>query len=410
MTTSTLDTGPGAAVRLDRGASRALAVLTLSAFTLGTGEIMIAGLLPRIAADVGVSLSTAGLLVSTFALTVVVGGPVLALATTAVRRRRLAVVLMALFTAGNVLSAVAPSFAPMAAGRIAAALAHAALMPLFFTLAADAVPAGRQGTAVARVSLGLSFAMIAGLPLGTAFGQWLGWRATFWAVALLTVAVAVPLARLAPDTQAHDPEPGHRRRDELRVLGDPRVRAVIAVTALSAAASFTAYTYVTPLLTDAAGFGDTTVTVLLLLFGAGGTLGGVAGGRLTDRSVTRAVVTGVAALAAALPLLGATATVPPAAVAFLFLFGAAYYAIIPAVNTRMLTVAGRRARTLALTVQSSAYNIGIAAGGWLGGLVIDAAGEGTGLRWVPVTGGLVAVVALVLALAETRHPHAGDAA
>ncbi|AEW98552.1 MFS transporter [Streptantibioticus cattleyicolor] len=385
---------PSTQPRQRPGASWALTVLTVCAFTLGTGEIMIAGLLPRMASDTGVSLATAGLLVSAFALTVVVGGPVLALTCGRVRRRRLVAACMACYAVGNVVSAVAPSYLPLALGRVLAALAHSALMPLFFGLAADVVPAHRRGSAVARVSLGFALAMIAGLPIGTALGQWLGWRATFWAVALLTVAVAVPLAALTPDAPGGE-ESGSR--GELRVLGDRRVRMVTAVTALAAAAAFTAYTYVTPLLTDTAGFRPSAVTVLLLLFGVGGTVGNLVGGKLTDRSVLGGVCAGLAALAGSLLLLGMTAHVPAAAVVCLFGFGAAYYAVIPAVNTRMLDVASGRARTLALTVQSSAFNLGTALGGWLGGRVIAV---GAGLRWLPLAGGVVALAALALAAGE----------
>ncbi|KUL55473.1 transporter [Streptomyces sp. NRRL F-4489] len=381
-------------------------MLTLCAFTLGTGEIMIAGLLPDVAADAGVPLSTAGLLVSVFALTVVVGGPVLALATTAVRRRTLLAALLALYAAGSAVSAVAPGFPLIAAGRVAAALAHAGLMPLFFGLAADVVPAHKRGTAVARVSLGLGLATVAGLPIGTALGQWLSWRAAFAAVALLTLAAAGPVLALV--RAAGDPAAGGAgdagsaaggRAGELRVLGERRVQAVVAVTALSAAAAFTAYTYVTPLLTDTVGISPRYVTVLLLLFGTGGTLGNLIGGKLADRSVTGAVRAGVLALAGSLLLLGASVAVRPLAVAALFLFGAAYYAVIPAVNTRLLNVASQRARTLALTVQSSAFNLGIAVGGWLGGQLIAG---GLALRWVPVAGGAVALLALVAAAAEHR--------
>ncbi|CAM5280211.1 MFS transporter OS=Streptomyces fumanus OX=67302 GN=GCM10018772_57640 PE=4 SV=1 [Streptomyces fumanus] len=383
--------------RSERGTNWALAVLTLCSFTLGTGEIMIAGLLPDIASDADVSLSTAGLLVSSFAMTVVLGGPVLALTTGRARRRRLLIALMACYAVGNVLSALAPSFLPLAAGRIIAALAHSALMPLFFGIAADIVPPERRGSAVARVSLGFSLAMIAGLPIGAALGQWLSWRATFWAVALLTLAVTVPVAALAPDTPGISEEDDRGRLGELRVLGDRRVQIVTGVTALAAAASFTAYTYVTPLLTDSVGFDESTVTVLLLLFGIGGTVGNLVGGRLTDRSVLGAVSVSVAALGVSLLLLGATASLKVPAVVFLFLFGAAYYAVIPAVNTRLLNVASQQARTLALTVQSSAFNLGTAFGGWLGGRVIAA---GAGLRWLPVVGAIVAAVALVLAVGE----------
>ncbi|MFI9175627.1 MFS transporter [Streptomyces lincolnensis] len=395
----------------ERGTTWALTLLTLCSFTLGTGEIMIAGLLPDIAADAGVSLSTAGLLVSSFALTVVIGGPVLALTTGRARRRRLLVGLMIVYVLGNVVSAVAPSFWPLAGGRIIAALAHSALMPLFFGIAADIVPPHKRGMAVARVSLGFSLAMIAGLPIGTALGQWLDWRATFWAVAVLTLAITVPVAALAPDTAGISADEDQGRLKELKVLGDRRVQLVTGITALCAAASFTAYTYVTPLLTDAVGFGESAVTVLLLLFGIGGTVGNLIGGRLTDRSVLGAVSASVAALMVSLLLLGATTGLKYVAVGFLFLFGAAYYAVMPAVNTRLLNVASQQARTLALTVQSSAFNLGTALGGWLGGRVIAG---GAGLRWLPVVGGAVALVALVFALGEAagerRRTAAAEAA
>ncbi|MFC5185580.1 MFS transporter [Actinomadura harenae] len=376
--------------------SRALAVLTLCAFTFGTGEIMIAGLLPDIAASVEVSLSTAGLLMSVFAATVVVGGPVLSLLAGRVRRRRMVVALMLVFVAGNATAAASSSFALLAAGRIAAALAHAALLPVFFAVAADVAPPGRQGSAVARVSLGFSLAMIAGLPLGTALGHWLGWRAAFWAMAALAAVALALVAPIVPDTAAGG---SGGRAAELRVLADRRVQTVIAVTALGAAGAFTAYTFVTPLLNEVAGFGSTAVTVLLLLFGVGGTVGGLAGGRLADRSVTGSIVAGMAALAVSLLGLGLLAGNRASATVFLLLFGAAYYAVIPAVNTRMIEVASDRARTLALTLQSSAFNLGIAVGGWFGGRVIDG---GPGLRWTPVAGAVVAAVGLAVVAAAHR--------
>ncbi|MCP2258862.1 MFS transporter, DHA1 family, arabinose polymer transporter [Streptoalloteichus tenebrarius] len=395
-----MDVSPPTTAPPTRGHTWALTVLTLCAFLLGTGEIMIAGLLPEIAEDAGVSLSTAGLLVSISAITIVVGGPVLAMTTARVRRRRLIAVLLMTFALGNALSALTSSFAVIAFGRVLSALPHAALLPLFLGLVADIVPPARRGTAVGMVSLGLSLSMIIGLPLGAALGQWLSWRATFAAVGLLALVAAGPMLALVRgphDTPAADG--GSGRLAELRVLGQRRVQTVVAVTILSAAATFTAYTYVTPLLRDAVGFDPSTVTLLLLLFGIGGTVGNVVGGRLADRSVTRAVCLGVLALTVTLPLLGAAVPVPPVAVGFLFLFGAAYYAVIPAVNTRMLDVASARARTLALTMQSSAFNLGVAVGGWLGGQVLAG---GLPLRWLPVVGGLVAAVALVIAVAEHR--------
>ncbi|MEV4253687.1 MFS transporter, partial [Spirillospora sp. NPDC049652] len=277
--------------------------------------------------------------------------------------------------------------------NLTAALAHAALMPVFFAVAADVAPPERQGSAVARVSLGFSLAMIAGLPLGTALGHWSGWRVTFWAMAALATVALVLVAPIVPDAA---PGGSEGRAAELRVLADRRVQTVIAVTALGAAGAFTAYTFVTPLLSEVAGFGSTAVTVLLLLFGVGGTVGGLAGGRLADRTVTGSIVAGMAALSVSLLGLGLLAGQRVGATVFLLLFGAAYYAVIPTVNTRMIEVASSRARTLALTLQSSAFNLGIALGGWLGGRVIDV---GPGLRWTPVAGAAVAALGWGVAMA-----------
>lgn len=184
------------------------------------------------------------------------------------------------------------------------------------------------------------------------------------------------------------------------------LKAVVVATTLTAAAAFTAYTYITPLLTSTVGFTPSSVTSLLLLFGIGGTVGNLLGGKLTDRSVTRAACLAVAVLAGSLLLLGATLTTNPLAALFLFLFGAAYCAVIPAVNTRILNVASRRARTLALTVQNSAFNLGIAAGGWAGAEVIAG---GADLRRLPVDGGLIAALALVVVCAEHRGSRRGEA-
>ncbi|MEV0082161.1 MFS transporter [Saccharopolyspora sp. NPDC050642] len=374
-----------------------LLVLTGCAFILGTGEIMLAGLLPEIAAEVGVPLPIAGMLISMFALTVVVGGPVLALATGGLARKPLVLALMLLFAGGNVVAALSPSFPLLVGSRVLAALAHAALMPLFFGVAVDLVPPERRASAVARVSLGLSLATVIGLPIGAAVGQWLGWRAMFWALAALTLAATALLRLLLPTGQ----RAVAGRLAELRVLGDRRVQVTVAMTALGAAAAFTAYTYITPMLTDVTGFGPMTVTALLLVFGIGGTAGNVLGGRLADRALMPAICGALASLAAALLLLGSVAANKPLTVAALFAFGAAYYAVIPVVNTRLLAVASQQARTLALTVQSSAFNLGITAGGWFGGRLI---GHGFPLWMVPVAGGVLAVLALVIAVVES----AGD--
>ncbi|RKT84005.1 MFS transporter, DHA1 family, inner membrane transport protein [Saccharopolyspora antimicrobica] len=367
-----------------------LLVLTGCAFLLGTGEIMIAGLLPEIAAGLGVSLPLAGTLISVFALTVVVGGPLLALATGGVDRRPLVLGLLGVFAASNVIAALSSSYLLLVGSRALAAFAHAALMPLFFGVAVDLVPADKRATAVARVSLGLGLATVAGLPIGAAVGNRLGWRATFWGLSALVIVVVALLWVLLPPGQ----RAAESRLAELRVLRERAVLLTAATTALGAGAAFTAYTYIAPLLTEVTGFAPVTVTALLLVFGFGGTIGNVLGGKLADRDLMRTICGSLAVLGAALLLLGAVATNKPLTAAALFAFGTAYYAVIPAVNTRMLEVASQQARTLALTVQSSAFNSGIAAGGWFGGQLI---GRGLPLQAVAVAGGGLAVVAALVA-------------
>ena len=371
-----------------------LFALMLCVFSVGTAESVIAGILPEIAGDLDVSVSAVGLLVSGYALTVVLAGPVLTLVTGRVPQKTLVLGLILVFLVGNLTAASADGYPLLLTGRILSALAHCTLFAVCIVIANRLVGPGRQGSAVAKVALGLNLATVAGVPIGTIIGQQWGWRATFGAVLVMSAISAALVIAFVPSV----PGPtGSGAAGELRVLANRGVQAAIGMTVLGSAGAFTAYTYIAPLLTDVSGFGPGELTGLLLLFGAGSILGNMLGGRAADRSLLPALVVTLTTLAVSLLLLALVAPVRPPTVAVVLLFGASYFAIVPAVQARIMTAVGDRAPTLALAVNISAFNIGIAGGSWLGGQVIDA---GHGLRAVVCVAAAVSAAGAVVAVRE----------
>lgn len=384
-----------------------LFALMLCVFSVGTAESVIAGILPEIAGDLDVSMSAVGLLVSGYALTVVLAGPLLTLGTGRVPQKTLVLSLIFVFVLGNLVAATAGGYPLLMAGRVLSALAHCTLFAVCIVIANRLVGPGRQGSAVAKVALGLNLATVAGVPIGTAIGQHFGWRATFWAVLAMSVVSAVLVVAFVPAV----PGPtGSGAVSELRVFGHQPVQAAIGVTVLASAGAFTAYTFIAPLLTEVSGFGAGGLTALLLLFGAGSVVGNILGGRAADRALLPSLVATLSVLAASLLLLALVAPVQPLTAVAVFLFGASYFAIIPAVQARIMTAAGAQAPTLALAVNISAFNIGIAGGAWLGGRVIDA---GLGLRAVTVVAAVVTAAGVAVAVRELfrdriRHPNVSE--
>ncbi|MFD9522902.1 MFS transporter [Streptomyces sp. NPDC059979] len=371
-----------------------LFALMLCVFSVGSAELVIAGILPNIAQDNGISLADAGLLVTAYAIGVVIGGPLVTLATSRMSRKPLILGLMGLFIAGNVLAAVAPGYPVLMAARVISALTHCTLFAVCIVVASSLVPAGKEASAVSKVAVGLNLATVLGVPLGVLLDQHFGWRATFWAVAALSAVAALLVALFLP---RHAVPVTAAAVEELRVLGNRRVQLAVAITVVAMAAVFTAYTFLAPLLTDVAGFRPATVTWLMLVFGIGSLFGNLIGGRLADRALMPALVGILAALAAALVLLAAVAPAQWACVALMFAFGVAYFAVMPGLQARILTSVAGGAPTLAVAVNISAFNIGIAGGAWLGGALLDL---GTGLRLVVAAGGVLAGVAMLVALGE----------
>ena len=378
----------------------ALLALAVSAFGIGTTEFVIMGLLPEVAADLHVTIPTAGLLISGYALGVVVGGPLLTVAGNRIPRKNLLVGLMALFIAGNLISAVSHSYALLLTGRVVAALAHGAFFGVGSVVAASLVPAARQASAIALMFTGLTVANVLGVPGGTALGQAFGWRSTFWAVTALGVVGLLGVAFLVP-RQPLAPSGG--LRGELAVLRRPQVLLALAMTALGFGAVFAAFTYIAPMMTQVAGFSDGAVTWLLVLFGVGLVIGNLVGGKAADRRLMPSLYVVLAALAAILVVFTFTAHAQIPAAITLVLFGAIGFATVPGFQTRVMQQADG-APALASTANIAAFNLGNAFGAWLGGLAIGAGLGYTAPSWIGAAlalGGLA--VAVISGLLERRQ-------
>ncbi|MFJ8199066.1 MFS transporter [Streptomyces sp. NPDC096152] len=372
----------------------ALLALAIGAFGIGTTEFVIMGLLPQVASDFGVTIPTAGLLVTGYALGVVFGAPLMTALGTKISRKRMLMLLMGLFIAGNLLSALAPAFSVMLIGRVVASLAHGAFFGIGSVVAADLVAPDKKAGAIAMMFTGLTVANVVGVPLGTLLGQSAGWRVTFTVVAALGVVGLAGIARLVPEM----PRPeGVRLRHELAAFKNAQVLLAMAMTVLGFGGVFAAITYIAPMMTRVGGFAEGSVTWLLVLFGLGMVAGNLVGGRFADRALMPMLYVSLGALAVVLALFTITAHNKIAAAVTIALIGALGFATVPPLQKRVLDQA-HGAPTLASAVNIGAFNLGNALSAWLGGLVIAAGLGYTAPNWV---GAVLAAGALVLAVVSS---------
>jgi DHA1 family inner membrane transport protein len=369
----------------------ALLALAIGAFGIGTTEFVVMGLLPQIADDFGVSIPSAGFLVTGYALGVVVGAPLMTLLGTKVGRKTMLMLLMGVFAVGNLLSALAPTFPLMLVGRIVTSLAHGAFFGIGAVVAAELVAPQKKAGAIATMFTGLTVANIVGVPLGTFIGQAVGWRLTFAGVAALGAVGLFGIAKLVPAMPR--PEGAHLRR-EVAAFRNVQVVLAMGMTVLGFGGVFAAVTYIAPMMTHVAGYSDGAVTWLLVLLGIGMFLGNLIGGRYADRALMPMLYTTLGGLAVALGLFTFTAHNKILAAVTLLLVGALGFATVPPLQKRVLDQA-HGAPTLASAVNIGAFNLGNALAAWLGGIVISAGFGYTAPNWV---GALLAAAALVLAL------------
>lgn len=374
-----------------------LVALAIGAFGIGVTEFAPMGMLPGIAADLGVSIPAAGLLVSAYALGVLIGAPLMTLATGKIPRRYLLIGLMAIFTLGNVMSAMATDYQSLLLARVVTSLNHGAFFGVGSVVAASVVPPDKRAGAVAAMFMGLTLATIGGVPLATWFGELLGWRTAFWGIAGLGLVAMASLWFALPDV----PLPKSAGvMAEIRVLGRGPVLAALTLTVVGSSAMFTVFTYIAPILHSQAQASTSFITAMLVLFGIGLTLGNVWGGKAADRSVDRTLIVSLLVLIAVLLVLPATfGWSLPTALAIL-LWGIASFALVPPLQMRVMDAA-KDAPNLASAVNIGAFNLGNAIGAALGGAVINA---GLGYSAVAFAGASMAALGLVLTLAWRNRP------
>jgi DHA1 family inner membrane transport protein len=383
----------------------ALWALAIGGFGIGLTEFVIMGLLPEVAADFAVTETVAGYLISGYALAVAVGAVGLTAALTRVDRKRALLGLMVLFVAGNLVSAVAPTYGLMLGGRVLAALCHGAFFGIGSVVAADLVARDRRAAAISIMFAGLTVANVLGVPFGTLLGQAAGWRATFWAITAIGVLAFAGIAALVPARVGAPAGPvpegaASGLRGELAAFRAPQVWLSIAVTVLGYGGMFGAFTYIAYTLTEVSGFATATVPWLLVLFGAGLFVGNLLGGRAADRHLGATLVVLLAVLAVVLGVFALTAGSKAATVVSLVLMGAFGFATVPGLQMRVMHHAAG-APTLASGANIAAFNVGNAFGAWVGGLTLAA---GLGYAAPLGAGAVVTVVGLVVMLVAAAVP------
>jgi DHA1 family inner membrane transport protein len=378
-----------------------LLALAIGAFGIGVTEFAPMGLLPVIASDLGVSIPTAGLLISAYALGVVLGAPLMTLTTGRVPRRALLIALAGIFTAGNLLAAISTGYGMLLAARILTSFNHGAFFGVGSIVAAGLVSPERRAGAVAAMFMGLTIANVVGVPLATWAGVHLGWRASFWGIAALGVATMAALRLTLPALPA--PE-GSDAIAELRVLARGPVLGALGLTVVGSSAMFTVFTYITPILREATHASLGFVTAMLVAYGVGLTVGNWLGGRYADRSVDRTLVVTLGALAAILVAFALLMPFKVPTAILIFLWGVASFALVPPLQVRVMHAAVD-APNLASAMNIGAFNLGNAIGAALGGGVIAG---GLGYPAVAATGAGAAAIGLAAVIVSVRRQSARD--
>jgi DHA1 family inner membrane transport protein len=369
----------------------ALLALAMASFGIGTTEFVIMGLLPNVAHDLSVSIPQAGMLVSGYALGVAFGAPILAVATARLDRRRALLLLIAIFIVGNLLCAVAPSYGLLMAARIATAFCHGAFFGLGSVVAAQVVPVEKRAQAIALMFTGLTLANVLGVPFGTALGQALGWRATFWVVVGIGVAAAIALYAWLPRSL---PPSGASLMQEARSLGRKQVLLAMLISVLASASLFSVFTYIAPILENVTRESPHQVTWALVVFGVGLTVGNLVGGRLGDWRLMPSVIAIFILLIGVLCGFTVTDRATWLALPTLFVWGALTFALVSPLQMRVMNEASG-APNLASTLNQGAFNLGNASGAFAGGVALT---DGFAYGSIPWIGAGLATAGLIFSV------------
>jgi MFS transporter, DHA1 family, inner membrane transport protein len=369
----------------------AVYALAVGAFAICTTEFVIVGLLMSISKDLAISISASGMLVTAYAMGVVIGAPLLTPLVAGLPRKPVLIGLMGLYVLGNIACALAPNYEFLMVARVVSALVQASFFGLGAVVATQLVPPGKQASAVAAMFLGATLANVFGAPGGTLLGQAFGWRSTFIACSVVGVLAAIAIALIVPKVRTEKPK---NIVSEFASLTKPRVLKALLITILGFGGIFTALTYIGPLLTQVTGFPETAVSWLLLLFGVGMVVGNPIGGRLTDRSLRLGILVTLTVLTIILVALGVLSAQTVPTVVLIFLFGAAMFATIPPLQVQAMQAADE-APVLGSAFNIAAFNLANAGGAWVGGYALD---HGVGIANLPFIAAAVSAVGLAFAV------------
>lgn len=378
----------------------ALWALTIAAFGIGTTEFVIVGLLPTVAEDLAITIPSAGLLVSLYAMGVAVGAPILTALTSRIPRKTLLISLMALFILGNGLASIAPGFYTLVLARIVTGFAHGVFFAVGATIAAAMVALEKRATAIAIMFAGLTLAIVTGVPLGTFIGQHFGWRATFIGVALLGVVGLIASAALVPNNLKNNESA--TLTDQLKVLANKRLLLAFLMTALGYGGTFVAFTYLSPILQEVTGLGESAVSLILLLYGIAIAIGNLAGGKAANKNPLKALLWMFVLQAVVLLIFTFTAHDKVWSIVTLFALGGLSFANVPGLQLYVVQVAEKYlpgTEDVASAFNIAAFNIGIAIGAYVGGLVVVSP---LGLEATPWVGALFVLLAVLVTLYSAR--------
>ncbi|RSD28516.1 MFS transporter [Mesobacillus subterraneus] len=382
-------------IRKNNKGTLSLLALAISAFGIGTTEFVPVGLLSTISDDLNISITLAGLLISGYAMGVAFGAPVLTALTNKMSRKTLLMALMVIFIIGNSMAAISTSFALLLAARIITAFSHGVFFSIGSTIAADLVPEDKRASAIAFMFTGLTVATVTGVPLGTFIGQIFGWRATFWGVALLGVVGILASAVLIPKTIKEAPP--SKFSDQLKILGNGPLLLAFAITALGYGGTFVAFTYLTPILQEITGFTPKVVSIILLVYGVAVAIGNAIGGKAANQNPLRALLWMFVVQAIILVILTFTAPFKVAGVITIFVMGMFAFMNVPGLQVLVVRLAERyvpAAVNVASALNIAAFNLGIAIGAFVGGLVVDT----IGLIHTPWIGAVMVLGAVLLTI------------
>ncbi|MGF7047884.1 DHA1 family inner membrane transport protein [Paenibacillus sp. DS2015] len=366
--------------------------LTVGAFAIGMTEFVIMGLLPNVASDLNVSISSAGQLITSYALGVAIGAPIMTILTRKIPQKMLLSLLMVLFILGNGISVIAPNYTVLMVVRIITALTHGTFFGVGAVIASNLVRPDKRAGAVSIMMAGLTIANIIGVPLGTFIGQHLGWRASFGTIAIIGVVALIGILMFIPQIRLDKPASLSK---QIHALIQPKLLLYLLIGALGNASLFTVFTYIAPLLQQVSGFAEHSITWILVLFGCGVTIGNIVGGKLADWKLTPSILGIYLVICVILTVFTFTVHSPVGAVVTVFFWGVASFSVMPGLQVRIMSLA-QEAPALASTTSHSAGNLGNATGAFIGGWVITQMGL-TSLPWV---GAILVGLGLLLGIAS----------